>query len=65
MLTVDDFKYVVGKTLNVAKQELPPKYFFCVTENNGQSLYKSAEYNPHRINVWVKNDVIIKVDGVN
>jgi uncharacterized protein YqjF (DUF2071 family) len=64
-MTADDFKYIVGKTLDVAKQELPPRYFMFVAENNGQSFYRTQEFNPYRINVWVKNDIIIKVDGVN
>jgi len=65
MMTVDDFKYLVGRTIEAAVPELPPRYFIFVADEDGQSFYRTQEFNPYRINVWVKRGVINKIDGVN
>lgn len=65
MMQVEDFKNLVGKTIEDANKDLPQKYFIFVAMSNGQSFYRSLEYNPYRINVWTKGEVISKIDSVS
>jgi len=65
MLTDSDFKNIVGKTINEAKEELPKGYFIFIGEEDGQSFYRPAEFNPYRINVIVKRGRINHIQGVN
>lgn len=64
-MTVDDFKNLVGKTIDEANKELPSHYFICVTDENGRGLYRTMDYNPYRICVWTRNDVIMKIDSLS
>ncbi len=63
MLQESDFKDLVGQ--NVDNLNLPPKYFIFISNNDGQSFYRSIEFNPYRINVDVKRGVITRITGVN
>ena len=65
MSMTGDFSELRGVKLDLAIKSLPPKYFIFVSDNNGETFYRSQEINYHRINVRVKNGVITHVDGVN
>jgi len=65
MMTENEFKYVVGKTLETAKGELPPKYFFFTAEEDGKSFYRSMDFNPYRINIIVKEGKVYRIQGIN
>jgi hypothetical protein len=65
MMTEDDFKYLKGKTEEEAKKDLPPRYFIFVADREGQTFYRSLEFNPFRINVRVKGGHITHIDGIN
>jgi hypothetical protein len=65
MSMTGDFSELRGVKLELAKKSLPPKYFIFVSENDGESFYRSQEINYHRINVRVKKGIITHVDGVN
>lgn len=65
MLTDRDFNYIIGKSVDNAKTELPPKYSICVIEEDGQTFYKTMDFNPFRINVIVRNGKIYRIDGLN
>ena len=56
-----DFKYLIGKRLEIVKQEIPPPFFIFVADQDGRSFYKTFEYNQNRINVSIVGGVIIKV----
>ena len=64
MLQSEDFKNLLGVSVDEAKNKIPPRYTICIIEENGQSFYRSAEFNPYRICVIVKNGIIFKIDGV-
>ena len=65
MLTESDFKYLVGKPINEAKNELPQGYFIFVEQEDGESFWRGQEANFHRVNVFVKRGVITHIQGVN
>jgi len=64
-MTDSDFNYLVGMTVEAAKEQLPTKYFLFICENNGESFYRQMDFNPYRVNVVVRNNQIKKIDGVN
>ena len=55
------FDYLVGKRLEIAKQEIPKPFFLFIADQDGRSFYKTFDYNLSRINVSVVDGVIIKV----
>lgn len=65
MMDVGDFKDLIGRSVEDVKGELPPRYFIFVSQNDGESFYRSMDFNPYRINVTVKRGLIYKIDGLN
>lgn len=65
MMTENEFKYVVGKSVEIAKKELPPKYFFFTAEEDGNNFYRSMDFNPYRINIIVKEGKVYRIQGIN
>ena len=65
MMDVEDFKDLIGRSVEEVKGGLPPKYFIFVSQSDGDSYYRTLEYNPYRINVTVSRGLIYKIDGLN
>jgi len=65
MKTKEDFKFLIGKTIEQSKQFLEKPYFITIVENDGRSIYASYEYCPHRIKVCVTNSIISRIDDVS
>jgi hypothetical protein len=65
MKTVDDFKDLVGRSVDEAKKMLPEKYTIFVATEDGDSFYRTMEFNPFRINVWVKRGKITHIDSLS
>jgi len=64
MLQSEDFKHLLGKTVEEANSIIPNGFFININENNGESFYRRAEFNPRRICVIIRNNIITKIDGV-
>lgn len=58
-----DFSYLIGHTTEEAR-ELAPNYTVRITRVDGQPCLGTREVNMKRINVWVRNKVIVVVAGL-
>lgn len=64
MKTKEDFKFLIGKTLDQSNQLLEHPYFIWVSEQDGRTYYRSIGYNPFRIIVATRGGIIIRIDDV-
>lgn len=64
-MEIQEFNRFVGMNINKATEEIPSPFFFFIVNNNGRSIYRTYEYNPRRVCVWVADDIITKIDSIN
>jgi len=64
-MEVAEFNRFVGMDIDKASIELPKPFFFFVVNNNGKTIYRTWEFNPKRICIWVENNIITKIDSIN
>ncbi len=60
-----DFEYLVNKSIDEANNEINPRFFIFVVNQDGRSIYRSYEYNPRRVCIWANGDIITKIDSIN
>lgn len=61
---MENHNYLLGKTFTQANKEVLPGYSLRVVEVDGHSLPITEDLRTDRVNLTLKDDVIVKIDGI-
>ena len=63
-METEDFKFIVGKPIEEAKELLKPRYYLVEYMIDGEGQYISTQYDIHRIQVESRRGIVTKINMI-